>query len=119
MEAETRKKIEETVLKILKKSNLKEDTEQKIRSAASEELKIDLSSMESKILVRSVVEAFLVSPKGVVQEHPKQEKRLPMKINKEVDDGVERVICEVSRTPVLSFFPDSSGMSCSWGHIIL
>lgn len=61
MEAETRRKVEEMVLDILKKSNIEEATEFTIRVAASERLGIDLSDTASKHFVRSVVESFLLS----------------------------------------------------------
>ncbi|KAH1259580.1 RNA polymerase II transcriptional coactivator KELP [Glycine max] len=61
IKAETRRKVEEMVLDILKKSNIKEATEFTIRVAASERLGIDLSDTASKHFVRSVVESFLLS----------------------------------------------------------
>lgn len=61
MEAETRRKVEEMVLDILKKSNIEEATEFTIRVAASERLGIDLSDSPSRHFVRTVVESYLLS----------------------------------------------------------
>ncbi|KAL2345909.1 hypothetical protein Fmac_007194 [Flemingia macrophylla] len=61
MEAESRRKVEEMVLEILKKSNMEEATEFSIRVAASERLGIDLSNSTAKQLVRNVVESYLLS----------------------------------------------------------
>ena len=57
METETRRKVEEMVLDILKKSNIEEATEFTIRVAASERLGIDLSDSPSRHFVRTVVES--------------------------------------------------------------
>ncbi|XP_027350365.1 uncharacterized protein LOC113861618 [Abrus precatorius] len=61
MEAETRRKIEEMVLDILKKSDMGEATEFTVRVAASERLGIDLSDTVSKQFVRTIVDSFLLS----------------------------------------------------------
>ncbi|KAG4929019.1 hypothetical protein JHK85_055505 [Glycine max] len=61
METETRRKVEEMVLDILKKSNIEEATEFTIRVAASERLGIDLSDSPSRHFVRTVVESYLLS----------------------------------------------------------
>ncbi|KAK7258494.1 hypothetical protein RIF29_24073 [Crotalaria pallida] len=61
MEQETRKRIEGMVLQILKESNIEETTEFSIRVAASERLGIDLSEPERKLLVRGVIESYLIS----------------------------------------------------------
>lgn len=60
-EGEGRRKIEEMVLNILKESNIEETTEFSVRVAASERLGIDLSDPQSKHLVRTVVESYLLS----------------------------------------------------------
>ncbi|PON36485.1 RNA polymerase II transcriptional coactivator KELP [Parasponia andersonii] len=84
MEAERARKIEETVVEILKKTNLEEATEFKVRVAASELLGIDLSERaEYKTLVRSTVDKFLVSEEQLVLE-------------KRNNEGGDRFICKLS-----------------------
>ncbi|KAF7149984.1 hypothetical protein RHSIM_Rhsim02G0246500 [Rhododendron simsii] len=63
MEPELQSKIEETVLQILKSSNMDETTEYKIRQAASEQLGVDLSPPDRKRFVRTVVESYLSEQK--------------------------------------------------------
>lgn len=112
MDPDTRRKIVEAVLDILRKSNMEEMTEFKVRLEASNRLGLDLSENERKGIVRSVVENFLLfhvedeggkgkeadsndreKTKGLAQEEKKQESRLDM----EVSEGGERVICKVSK----------------------
>lgn len=112
MDPDTQRKIVEAVLDILRKSNMEEMTEFKVRLEASNRLGFDLSENERKGIVRSVVENFLLfhvedeggkgkeadsndreKTKGLVQEEKKQESRL----DKEVSEGGERVICKVSK----------------------
>jgi hypothetical protein len=114
MDPETRRKIEETVLDVLRKANVEEMTEFEVRLAASKRLGIDLLETERKGLVRSVVENFLLSTmedeegggereeadsnlheetKEVVQEEEEQDTRL----KKEVTDGGDRVVCKVTK----------------------
>lgn len=98
MEPESRRKIEETVVDILRNTSLDEMTEFKVRAAASERLGIDLSDVERKSFVRGVVESFLIStaeaaaadtePPGVGEE---KEARL----KKEANEDGERFICKV------------------------
>ncbi|KAH7840565.1 hypothetical protein Vadar_018671 [Vaccinium darrowii] len=59
MEPEILSKIEETVLQILKTSNMHETTDYKICRKVSEELGLDLSPPDRKNFVRKVVEAYL------------------------------------------------------------
>ncbi|XAR70159.1 hypothetical protein NMG60_11026929 [Bertholletia excelsa] len=59
MEPEMEGKIKETVLEILKSSNMADITEYKVREKASAKLGIDLSSLDNKRFVRHVIEAFL------------------------------------------------------------
>lgn len=106
MEPETRTKIEEMVLEILKQSNIEETTEFSIRVAASERLGIDLSHPERKHLVRTVVESYLLSaaaaagdktekpPEPNVLEGSREVVVKPKK--KEVKEDSERVICQVN-----------------------
>lgn len=101
MEAETRRKIEETVLDILKKSNIEQTTEFTIRVAASDQLGIDLSAPETKQLVRNVVESYLLTVAAAADDKPPQEEsrddvqpNREMIMKKEKEDS-ERVICQV------------------------
>ncbi|PSS11640.1 RNA polymerase II transcriptional coactivator KELP like [Actinidia chinensis var. chinensis] len=62
MESKTEtKKIEETVIAILKEADLEEATEYKVRAAAAVRLGVDLSGLDHKWLVRRVVESYLLS----------------------------------------------------------
>ncbi|KAE7999352.1 hypothetical protein FH972_003792 [Carpinus fangiana] len=116
MDPETRRKIEETVLDILRKANVEEMTEFEVRLAASKRLGIDLFEPQRKGLVRSVVENFLLSTmedeegrggdgkladsnvreetKEVEQEEEDEEQETRLK--KEVNDGGDRVVCKLS-----------------------
>ncbi|KAI6707771.1 hypothetical protein NL676_010733 [Syzygium grande] len=58
---ETRQKIEETVMAVLRSADMEAMTEFKLRNEASEKLGFDLSDIDSKKLVRSVLESFLLS----------------------------------------------------------
>ncbi|CAK8537134.1 unnamed protein product [Lathyrus sativus] len=49
MDPETRRKVEEMVLDILRKANIEEATEFTVRLAASERLGIDLSDSPSRV----------------------------------------------------------------------
>lgn len=94
MDPEIRRKVEEAVVGILKKADMEAMTEFKVRAAAAEQLGMDLSSVESKVFVRSVVEGFLISglmEDGVQKQMPKEEvKERPETSGKE--DGI---ICKV------------------------
>ncbi|KAL5572126.1 hypothetical protein UlMin_021723 [Ulmus minor] len=100
MEPENRRKIEETVIDILKSANLEAMTEFKVRVAASERLGIDLSRSEYKMFVRKVLENFLISSAeaelGVREEMVEEEQG--KRIKKEVHDGDGRLICKLSRS---------------------
>ncbi|KAJ7962593.1 RNA polymerase II transcriptional coactivator KELP-like protein [Quillaja saponaria] len=108
MEPETRRKIEDTVIDILNKSNMEEMTEFKVRATASEWLRIDLSSLEKKGIVRSVVESYLlgnVEDKGKdkegelsVQEQTQEAVREEQEARpkKEVNEDGDRVMCQLS-----------------------
>lgn len=61
MDPEIRKKIEETVLDVLRRANLQEMTEFKVRLVSSARLGIELSGKEYKSFVRGLVENFLLS----------------------------------------------------------
>lgn len=61
MEPETRRRIEKTVLEILKSADMDEMTEFKVRKLASDKLGINLSAPDYKRFVRQVVETFLQS----------------------------------------------------------
>lgn len=105
---ETRRKIEETVMAILRLADMEAMTEFKLRSEASEKLGFDLSDIDSKKLVRSVLESFLLSDAagedggkgggsdvrgevdGVAAEAPARE------VKKELGESGERLICELS-----------------------
>ncbi|XP_047332854.1 RNA polymerase II transcriptional coactivator KELP [Impatiens glandulifera] len=98
MESALKEKIEETVIEILRGSNMDEATEFKIRKSASEKLGIDLSVPERKKFVRQVVEAFLLEQQAkeaanaAVEEEEQQaddEPEKEMEMKKEVEEEVE------------------------------
>ncbi|KAL5156237.1 RNA polymerase II transcriptional coactivator KELP [Glycine soja] len=111
METETRRKVEEMVLDILKKSNIEEATEFTIRVAASERLGIDLSDSPSRHFVRTVVESYLLSVAAneISKDAEKKEnediaakndddvkKGDVVAVPKLKKDDPERVICQLS-----------------------
>ena len=61
MDEATKKKVEATVLEILRGSDMDSVTEYKVRSAAADRLGIDLSAPDRKLFVRGVVEGYLTS----------------------------------------------------------
>ncbi|XP_023539029.1 uncharacterized protein LOC111799782 [Cucurbita pepo subsp. pepo] len=107
MDNETRRRIEETVIDLLKISNMEEMTEYKIRAEAEKQLGMDLSDIQCKCLVRNVVEDFLHSfterdDKGKEGE-PGPSDRYENKATeqeivrkKEINADVDRVICQLS-----------------------
>ncbi|KAJ8621785.1 hypothetical protein MRB53_030314 [Persea americana] len=104
MDPETQTKIEETVVEILKSSNMEEMTEFKVRNMASEKLDIDLSLPQYKKFVRGVVESFLLSRKDETpneeeaQEEEEQEEEdedSKKKGDREYDDDGDLIICRV------------------------
>ncbi|KOM52976.1 hypothetical protein LR48_Vigan09g163500 [Vigna angularis] len=103
MESEIQRKIEETVLDILNKSNMEEATEFGIRLAVSERLGIDLSDSISKHLVRSIVESYLLS---IMANGKAEKKENVVSVEAEADEETEvvklkredpeRIICHLS-----------------------
>lgn len=113
---ETRKKIEETVMAILRNADMESMTEFKLRNEASEKLGFDLSDIESKKFVRSVLESFLLSDTADKDGGEEGEPNVRGEVNavaaeapvremkKELGEDGERVICEVeSETLSLCF----------------
>ncbi|KAL3844461.1 hypothetical protein ACJIZ3_001864 [Penstemon smallii] len=109
MDDETRNKIEETVLEILKNSNIDETTEYKIRKSASEKLGMDLSESTRKKFVREVVELYLkeqqdkaeTEEEEVVEaeeeeEEEEEEETSRKKGGKEYDDEGGLIICRLT-----------------------
>ncbi|GFP98064.1 RNA polymerase ii transcriptional coactivator kelp [Phtheirospermum japonicum] len=102
MDTETRNKIEETVLEILKNSNMDEMTEFKIRKSASEKLEMDLAEPTRKKFVREIVESYLVEQQSKAEEEQEQveeeeeEDDNEKKDGKEYDDEGGLIICRLS-----------------------
>ncbi|XP_042000688.1 RNA polymerase II transcriptional coactivator KELP-like [Salvia splendens] len=97
MDEETRNKIEETVLEILKNSNMDETTEFKIRKSSSEKLGMDLSAPTRKKLVREIVETYLTEQQAKAEEEEAEEEdggRKPGE--KEYDDEGGLIVCRLS-----------------------
>lgn len=101
MDFDARRKIEETVLCILKKTNLEEMTEFKVREMTSEQLGIELSDTEHKSFVRSVIESFLLSatePEGNAVQEPMEtnvREEQGARLKKEASEDGGRLICKV------------------------
>lgn len=116
----TQKQIEETVLEILKSSNMDEMTEYKVRKAASEKLGFDLSPPEHKRFVRQVVESYLTDLQSKheaaeeeeedpeeeddEEEEEEQKKRKRGAGAKEYDDDGDLIVCRVSFIIYYCFF---------------
>ncbi|XP_059634387.1 uncharacterized protein LOC132276795 [Cornus florida] len=101
MEPKTQsRKIEETVIEILKDVDLEEVNEYKVRTMAAERVGIDLSGMDHKRLVRRAVESFLLSLDDKAQEETKevvQEQETRSNVDaKHVNDGGAEVIYKLS-----------------------
>ncbi|CAN4127203.1 unnamed protein product [Withania somnifera] len=102
MDTETCKKIEETVLGILKTSNLDEVSELKIRKIASEKLELDLSDPTRKQFVRKIVQKFLAEEQAKgheeEQEEEEEEEEDGKRKNgdKEYDDDGDLIVCRLS-----------------------
>uniref|UniRef100_A0A2C9VSL9 Uncharacterized protein n=1 Tax=Manihot esculenta TaxID=3983 RepID=A0A2C9VSL9_MANES len=128
MEPEIQLKIQETVLHILRKADMNEMTEFKVRAAASERLGIDLSDIHCKRFIRGLVESFLLSTLEVGAEEGKEagssnggredtpemaregQQEIP---RKEFDSEGNRVICKLSnkRNVVIQKFKGKSFVS--------
>lgn len=90
MTSETeKKKIEETVLEILRSSNMEEVTEFMIRKAASEKLGINLSEPTRKKFVRQVVESYLSEQESKAAEGEKHQQEEERNIENEVEEDEE------------------------------
>ena len=73
MDEETQKKVESTVLEILRGSDMESLTEFKVRTAAADRLGIDLSIPDRKRFVRRVVEGYLESLSQEDEQEQQQE----------------------------------------------
>lgn len=111
MDSETKQKISDTVIAILKEADMEEMTEYKVRKQASEKLALDLSEPERKKFVRTVVESYLQDqqqPEPGEAENAKQveeqeeeeeeeEKNQGKRLHaKEYDDDGDLIICQLS-----------------------
>lgn len=112
MDAETETRISETVLDILKSSNMDEITEFMVRKSASEKLGMDLSEPIRKKFVRKVVESYLAEEQAKAEqeeqkedeeeeeEEESEEEKKPRhgdgRSAKEYDDDGDLIICRVS-----------------------
>lgn len=95
MDENTRRKIEETVIDVLKESNIVDATEYQVRLEAGKRLGIDLSDTKSKWLVRNVVESFLTSVVERVEKEQAVEQQVVVP-KKKVDEDGNRFVCEVN-----------------------
>ncbi|KAJ0106244.1 hypothetical protein Patl1_17500 [Pistacia atlantica] len=104
MEAEMKEKIEETVRKILERSDMSETTEYQIRKQASEKMGLDLSQPEYKAFVRNVVNSFLEEQEEKSrkdqdqdqdQDHEEEEQEAK-NLDEEYDDEGNLIVCKLS-----------------------
>lgn len=105
--------IEETVIDILKKANMEETTEYKVRKMASEKLGLDLNSPELKQFVRRVVESYLDSlnsqtnqqdeDEEAAEEAEDEDQNQRKRGGQEYDDEGDLIICRVSSS-ILTLF---------------
>jgi hypothetical protein len=111
MDADLEKKIEKTVVEILKASNMDDTTEFQVRKSAAEKLGIDLSQSDRKKFVRKVVESYLdeqqekadqaqqADEDEQAQEEEEEEdnsKKRKKAGAKEFDDDGDLIICRLS-----------------------
>ncbi|KAL3536699.1 hypothetical protein ACH5RR_000065 [Cinchona calisaya] len=93
-----RRKIEETVIKILKSADLETATEYSVRAAAAHQLSADLSDLSHKFLVRQVLESFLLSTTATTTAENTKEETVAAAVrdDQQVCSDKGRVICELS-----------------------
>lgn len=109
MEADLKTKIKETVIEILKSSNMDETTEYQVRQSASQKLGIDLSESECKRYVRQVVDSYLLEQQLKAEtaqqadgeedeeEEEEEDSKKRKKVGaKEFDDDGDLIICRLS-----------------------
>ncbi|KAG7956290.1 hypothetical protein I3843_11G117000 [Carya illinoinensis] len=94
MEPEIQERIENTVRRILKGSDMEEMTEHKIRKQASAELDLDLSEPPYKAFVKQIVQSFL--EQQVEEEEEEEEEGGGGERRKEYDDEGNLIICRLS-----------------------
>lgn len=112
MDAETETTISETVLEILKSSNMDEITEFMVRKSASEKLGMDLSQPIRKKFVRKVVESYLAEQQAKAEqkddeegeeevEEESEDEKKPRHgddgSTKEYDDDGDLIICRLNK----------------------
>ncbi|KQK09397.1 RNA polymerase II transcriptional coactivator KELP [Brachypodium distachyon] len=120
MDEKTQKKVEATVLEILRGSDRESSTEYKVRSAATDRLGIDLSLPDRKLFVRRIVDGYLRSlveedeqkqqagsdeegdkkpqeeEKEVVEKEEEEDEKEGGAGNKEFDDNGDLILCRLS-----------------------
>ncbi|KAF7154189.1 hypothetical protein RHSIM_Rhsim01G0173700 [Rhododendron simsii] len=87
-------KIVETVVSILKQSDLEEATEQKVRSTAADKLGIDPSELSYKWIVRRCVEAYLLSLDDDEEEEGNKDKAQELLHQGGLKQGQKRKLSE-------------------------
>ncbi|KAL9234554.1 hypothetical protein vseg_009413 [Gypsophila vaccaria] len=98
MDEETRRQISDTVSDILKNSDLNSLTEKHVRSLTADKLRMDLSELPHKILVRQIVESFLLHDTSAVGLPPDNDHFNQDNVDTDpvVSDSC-RVICKLSQ----------------------
>ncbi|XP_057531349.1 uncharacterized protein LOC130809630 [Amaranthus tricolor] len=102
-------KIKSTVTNILDSSDIDSVTEQQVRQLASQQLNLDLSDLPQKILVRQIIESFLLA----IPDSPQDDVVLPTAIDGFHNDTQTTVAEEQDIKPVIKeIFPDSCRVIC-------
>uniref|UniRef100_A0A0D3ET21 DEK-C domain-containing protein n=1 Tax=Oryza barthii TaxID=65489 RepID=A0A0D3ET21_9ORYZ len=98
MDEETQKKVESTVLEILRGSDMESLTEFKVRTAAADRLGIDLSIPDRKRFVRRVVEGYLesLSQEDEQEQQQEQAEERGGGTKREYDDEGDLILCRLS-----------------------
>ncbi|XP_077232760.1 RNA polymerase II transcriptional coactivator KELP-like [Tasmannia lanceolata] len=91
MEPKIQRKIEKTVMKILKHGNLDEISEVRLRNMAAEKLGVDLSSSEHRLFVRGILESFLEA-----RNKDPEDEEVRKNSENELDYNGDRAICWLS-----------------------
>ncbi|KAK7318086.1 hypothetical protein RJT34_02784 [Clitoria ternatea] len=99
-DTETKGRVEETVRRILKESDMDEVTESKIRKQASQQLGLDLSQPHFKACVKQVVKAFLLEKQQQQEQEEEEEEEEEQggSKGKEYDDAGDLIICQLSKS---------------------
>ncbi|KAK9743172.1 hypothetical protein RND81_03G222000 [Saponaria officinalis] len=97
MDHQTRRQITTTVTDILKTADLNSVTEKHVRDLTADKLRLDLSDLPHKILIRQIVESFLLDENNVVSPSDNGQFGDDVVETKPVVADSCRVICKLSQ----------------------